>query len=137
VGWITIANGASGTGNGTTEFVIQPNTGPARTGTVVVAGQSITVSQPQAVPACTYSLTPASRDTNRNGTAGANTFTVIAPGGCAWTAVSDVPWLTVTAGASGVGNGTVAYNVAQNNTNQNRSGTITVAGQKFTVNQGG
>jgi hypothetical protein len=137
VGWITIANGASGNGSGTTEFVIQANTGPARTGTVVVAGQSISVSQAQAAPACTYSLNPTSRDTNRNGTAGANTFTVTAPAGCAWTAVSDVPWLTVTDGGSGSGNGTVTYGVASNQTGQNRSGTITVGGQKFTVNQGG
>jgi hypothetical protein len=31
----------------------------------------------------------------------------------------------------------VTYGVASNQTGQNRSGTITVGGQKFTVNQGG
>ena len=37
-----------------------------------------------------------------------------ATAGCAWTATSSAPWLTVTSGASGNGNGTVGYSVAAN-----------------------
>jgi len=43
--------------------------------------------------------------------------------------------LTVTSGASGKGNGSVAYSVAANNTPTARSATITVAGNTFNITQ--
>ncbi len=43
-------------------------------------------------------------------------------------------WLTITSGQSGSGSGTVNYTVAAN-TGQPRIGTMTIAGQTFTVNQ--
>ncbi|OFW31497.1 MAG: hypothetical protein A3J28_07210 [Acidobacteria bacterium RIFCSPLOWO2_12_FULL_60_22] len=56
--------------------------------------------------------------------------------GCAWTAVSNVSWVHVTSGASGIGNGTVTYSVAQyTGRPRNRTGTMTIAGKKFTVKQ--
>ena len=45
VTWITVTNGVSGTGGGSTEFVIAPNIVGSRTGTVTVAGQTVTVNQ--------------------------------------------------------------------------------------------
>ncbi len=54
--------------------------------------------------------------------------------GCAWTASSSVAWVTVIAGASGTGNGSVAFRVAANPGGV-RTGTVTVAGQTFTVTQ--
>ncbi len=44
-------------------------------------------------------------------------------------------FITITSGNSGSGNGTVNYSVAQNATGQPRTGTMTIAGQIFTVNQ--
>ena len=55
--------------------------------------------------------------------------------GCAWSATANVPWLSITAGASGTGNGTVQFSVAANTDPTPRAGTLTVAGQTFTVNQ--
>jgi hypothetical protein len=56
--------------------------------------------------------------------------------GCGWNAVSNATsFLTVTSGASGTGNGTVTFSVTQN-TGLARQGTLTIAGQTFTVNQG-
>ena len=49
--------------------------------------------------------------------------------------MSNDSWLTVTSGGSGTGNGTVGFSAAANPTAQTRSGTLTVAGQTFTVNQ--
>ncbi len=49
--------------------------------------------------------------------------------------MSNVPWLTITAGATGLRNGTVTYSVAANTTGANRTGTLTIAGQTFTVTQ--
>jgi len=65
---------------------------------------------------------------------GVGTIPVTATAGCAWTAVSNVPWITLTSGASGSGNGTVGYTVAPD-TAAARAGTITIAGQTFTVTQ--
>jgi hypothetical protein len=53
----------------------------------------------------------------------------------AWTATTGNSWITINSGAGGMGNGTVVYSVAQNNTGAPRTGTITVAGQTFTITQ--
>ena len=60
-----------------------------------------------------------------------------ASGGCAWTAVSTVPWITVTKGGNGSGGGNVEFTVDANATGAARSGTITIGGQVFTVDQAG
>lgn len=52
-----------------------------------------------------------------------------------WTATSNVDWITVTAGASGNGNGTVSFNVAPNPVATERVGTLTVADVTITVTQ--
>ncbi|MCX6622477.1 MAG: BACON domain-containing protein [Acidobacteria bacterium] len=65
---------------------------------------------------------------------GTGSIQVTAGSGCSWAAASNAAWITVTGGASGAGNGTVAYSVAVN-PGAARAGTITVAGQTFTVTQ--
>ena len=54
--------------------------------------------------------------------------------GCAWTAVSQAPWITITAGASGTGNGRVGLTITAN-TGLARTGTVTIGSQTFTVTQ--
>jgi M6 family metalloprotease-like protein len=129
-GWITVTGGASGTGSGTVSYSVAANSGGARTGTVTIAGQTFTVTQ--AAAACSYSIDP----TSISPPAGGATGTVAATAGswCNWTAVSNNGWITVTGGASGTGNGTVSYSVAVNSGGV-RTGTITIAGQTFTVYQ--
>ena len=61
---------------------------------------------------------------------------VTAPTGCAWTGVSNnTSWLTVTSGASGSGNGTVAFSAARIPSTSPRTGTLTIGGQTFSVTQ--
>ena len=55
-------------------------------------------------------------------------------GSCSWTAASNAAWITVTSGATGNGNGSVAFAVAAN-LGASRTGTLTIAGQAFTVTQ--
>ena len=55
-------------------------------------------------------------------------------GGCGWTAESHAAWITVTSGAAGSGNGSVQLAIAPNAGAQ-RVGTVTIAGQTFTVTQ--
>src|SRR5262245_3988364 len=56
---------------------------------------------------------------------------------CSWTAVSTVPWITVTTGATGSGNGSVGYSVAANPAETPRTGTLTIAGATYSVTQNG
>jgi hypothetical protein len=82
---------------------------------------------------CNYSLAPTSGPAVSAG--GASAVAVTAGSGCAWTAVSNSAFVTVTGGSSGSGNGTVNYTVATNSATSPRSGSMTIAGQTFTVSQ--
>ncbi len=84
-------------------------------------------------PACTYSIAPTSQGIASAG--GKGTVVVTTTAACGWAATSNVSWITITAGASGTGNGTVFYTVGADAAGS-RSGTLTIAGQTFTVNQG-
>ncbi|MEJ7863045.1 MAG: BACON domain-containing protein, partial [Pyrinomonadaceae bacterium] len=85
--------------------------------------------------ACASSLNPTS--INVPLTAGTGTVALTIPAGCSWTAVSNAPsWITITSNLSGTGSATVGYSVAAN-TEAQRTGTITIGGQTFTINQAG
>lgn len=128
--WITIASGASGTGSASVNLNIAANSGSARTGTATIAAQTFTITQ--AAAPCSYSLSPDTVPVPPTG--GEGRTDVSAGGSCAWTAVSNASWITVTGGSSGTGNGTVVFNAAANG-GQARSGTITIGGQTLIVTQ--
>jgi hypothetical protein len=128
--WISITSGNSGNGGGTVAFTVQANSsGAARTGTITAGGQTFTVNQ---TANCSYSLS--TNSANYNAVGGSGTVNVTTATGCAWTAASNVSWITITAGNNGTGSGTVSFTVAANNGSP-RTGTLTVAGQTFTVSQ--
>ena len=86
---------------------------------------------------CTFTLSPsfvnapAATDT-------VGSFTVTASSGtCVRNAASDSPWLTISFGTTGTGNGTVGYRVDANRTASARTGRITIGSAQFTVNQAG
>ena len=84
--------------------------------------------------ACTYAINPTSQSVAAAG--GTGSTAVTAPTGCAWTGVSNnTSWLTVTSGASGNGTGTVAFSAAANPNATQRSGSLTIGGQTFSVTQ--
>ena len=130
--WITLTSGAAGAGNGSVGYSVAANTGVARTGTASIAGQTFTVAQAAGVAPCSYSIAPTSQ--NVPDTASNGSVAVTATSGCPWTAASNATWITITAGAGGTGNGSVAFSVAANGGSA-RTGTLTIAGQTFTVNQ--
>ena len=134
VPWITITSGAAGSGDGTIALNVAANTAGSRIGTVLVARQLLTVSQAGA-GGCGYAISPTSQSFDSAGGPG-TTVTVSTNAGCAWTASSSAPWITVTAGATGNGNGSVGFSVASN-TGSARIGTLTIAGETFTVAQAG
>jgi hypothetical protein len=130
VGWIAVSGAAAGSGSGGVDLSIAPNAGPARSGTIAVAGRTVTVTQDSG---CTFSLSATSQTMGASG--GAGSVSVTAGTGCAWTAVSAAPWLVITDGASGSGPGAVQFIVEANATGAPRSGTLNIANVAFTLTQ--
>jgi hypothetical protein len=129
--WITVTNGATGSGNGTVTMNVAANSGTARTGTVTIGGQIFTVNQ-AAPTVCTYTINPTSMTVGDDGAKGL-TVTISTGAGCQWTAAENVGWLDIKSAKSGTGSGSVTFDVGSHNTT--RTGTLTIAGQTFTVTQ--
>ena len=131
--WITFSGGG-GPGSGDATFNVSANTtGAERTGTLTVAGQTVTVTQ---AGTCAFTVAPTTQSVLANG--GSHSAAGTTTSGCGWTGVSNnTSWITVTGGSSGTGNGTVAYTVAANAATSSRTGTLTIAGQTVTVTQAG
>jgi hypothetical protein len=127
--WITITSGGSGTGNGAVQFTAAANTGPARSGTLTIAGRTFTVNQ---AGACAFGISPQQQPVAAAG--GSVNVTVTTTAGCPWTAASNAPWISITQGASGTGSGAVTLSVAST-AGPARNGTATIAGNTFTVQQ--
>ncbi|KJU87493.1 protein containing DUF1566 [Candidatus Magnetobacterium bavaricum] len=133
-GWITVNSGSSGNGNGTVGYSVTANTEAAqRIGTITIATKTFTVTQDGT--GCSYALSPTSKTFTSS--SGSDNITVTTSSGCSWTAISSAGWITVNTGSSGSGSGTVAYSVAANTTISQRTGTMTIAGETFTVTQDG
>ena len=86
-------------------------------------------------PPCAFTLSPSSASFLPPGGTGSVTANASA-NTCTRTATSNASWITITSGASGTGTGAVNYSVAANS-GASRSGTLTIGGQTFTVNQSG
>jgi hypothetical protein len=127
--WITITSGSSGTGPGRVDFTVAPNIGLGRSGTVAVAGQSITITQPSG---CRYDLSAMRHDAPPGGDT--TTTAVTTAAGCPWTASSSVSWVTASASTQ-TGPGQVQLVVAAN-PGPARTGNVAIAGREFTVAQG-
>jgi len=84
---------------------------------------------------CSYSLGTGSASFDSYG--GLNTVSVTTGSACTWDAVSGASWITVNSGAIGFGSNTVGYTVALNTGASSRMGTLTVAGNAYTVTQSG
>ncbi|HEY6390811.1 MAG TPA: malectin domain-containing carbohydrate-binding protein [Bryobacteraceae bacterium] len=135
VGWAHITGGASGNGNGTVNYSVDPNGGVnSISGTLTVATQTYTINE--AGIACGYSLS--ANSVSLGSGAGGGSVNVLTSAGCGWTATSDSGWLTVNAGSSaGTGNGTVSFTVTANPGTGSRTGHLTIGGLTFTVTQAG
>ena len=147
-GWLTLLSPSAGSGPSQVRFRVGDNYDAPRQGKVMVrwpsptAGQNLLVSQ----AGCRYAVTvPA--------------FTVVAAGathqfdvlqqsdptecggplqnGCVWSAVADVPWITVTTSMPRRGDDRVMFAVAPNPGATPRTGTITVRDQVVRITQNG
>jgi hypothetical protein len=107
---------------------------------VIDSSGSATLTLPLIVAApgssCTYTLTPGSSGFGPAG--GTGSVNVSAGSGCVWSAAvsSGASWLTLTGAASGMGAGSVSYQVAAD-TGVARGGALTIGGNTFLVAQTG
>ena len=107
--------------------------GPADNGG---AGAAWIYTSGSAPPACTFALSPASQGFAVAGGRGAFDVGLVSGSGCPWVAVSNGPWIAITGGENGSDNGQVKFGVSTTH-GVSRAGTVSVAGQTFTVYQAG
>ncbi len=136
-GWTAISQSPfitiNSSSNGAVNFTVAPNINAApRVGTLLVAGQTITVTQ-AAGAGCTYELTPATQNFLSYGGTGA--INVAAANDCAWAATASDTWVSVIPGFTGRGNGAINFAVATNTTPQARVATITFGNRNFVITQ--
>ena len=146
--WLSVTTGASGTGNGAVSIAYTDNYDAPRENVVMVrwptptAGQNVHVAQ----AGCRYGVSRKSIDVDAAG--GNASFDVLQQsdpttcGGatqdrCVWTAVSDVPWITITSSMPRSGDNPVSFTVAPNPSTSSRTGNIVVRDQVVTVTQKG
>lgn len=115
---------ASWTENGTVV-----STSPSYTFT---AGASVSLVANFTTVTCTFSLSAVSGAFSAASGSGSVTVNASAPG-CGWTASTAYSWLHTS--SSGTGTGTASFSVDANSALSSRSGTLTIAGQTFTVTQ--
>jgi hypothetical protein len=84
------------------------------------------------MPSCSVSLSQSQQAMLPTG--GSGQINVTAADDCSWTATTDASFITIDAGASGIGSGTINYSVSAN-AGPPRSGAIEVADQILTVTQ--
>ncbi len=82
---------------------------------------------------CTYSISPTSQNFTQSG-GSFNIFLTTQPG-CAFTSVSNNDFISIDYGANNAGTSNVGIFVLPNNTGSTRTGTLSIAGQTFTVTQ--
>jgi len=131
--WITVSPPQSHIGDATINYTVAPNnTLVARNG-FVSAGGAFTVNQ--AVGVCNLTISPSGKAFTPAGGSGSITVNpnIFA---CGWTALSNASWITTPNFGLRFGNSLVYY-LVQANFGASRTGTLTVAGQTYTITQQG
>lgn len=98
-------------------------------------GRKSSPTAPTPTPVCNPSIAPEAQAFTAPG--GTASVTVSVDAGCTWSATAAVSWVGITAGASGVGQGTVAYAVQENAGSDPRSTDLAIAGRRHAVTQAG
>jgi Putative binding domain, N-terminal/Domain of unknown function (DUF5666) len=131
--WLTLTAPARGQGDGELRFTASANTlvSPRRA-EVVVNDQRVEIAQSGAP--CSFDLGAGGASVAAEG--GSLSVSVSAQPTCTWTAVSEVDWVRVEAGARGDGSGNVAMGVSPN-AGPARNTTVLIAGHGYAIAQAG
>ena len=90
---------------------------------------------PPPLPPCSVYISPTYASFSDSG--GSGTVSVTTPASCLWTAVSNASWVLITSNSSASGPAAVNISVLANIETSPRTGTLTIAGQVFTIIQSG
>jgi hypothetical protein len=146
--WLDVTTGSSGSGSGVIAIAFTENYDARRLGIVMVrwptptAGQNVRLDQ----AGCLYGVSRS--EFSFTASAGTGTFDVLQESDpntcgsatqdrCIWSAVSDVPWITVTSSMPRSGDNPVAFSVAANTGPSARVGRITVRDRVVVITQAG
>ena len=130
--WITIATGATGSGNGKVTYLVAANTTADTREGVIYIGNKVHKVVQVGYPT---TLQPMSAEFAAAG--GVGSGNVIVQNIAAWTAESQAPWIKLTDGESGLGTGKIAYIVAAMDEIGQRTGTVRVGGSVLSISQQG
>ncbi len=135
--WLTVSP-TSGSGSEFVAISWTQNTSPSsRSASATIAGKNFLVNQAGAPPVCSsFSINPTGANPSSAG--GSESVTITgSPAGCLggnWSAAGNGSWITVSE-SGGTGSGTLTVFWAANGIPQSRSGSATIAGNSFPVNQ--
>jgi hypothetical protein len=138
--WLAVSSFTNSSG-GIVNYSLSANpSNTSRTGQIFIGPEIFNVTQ--AAQTCHFSIFPsADFSVSRAGDSGSVSVTVSssATGGsvsnCPWIAESNNDWIIIDGANSGSGDGTVSYTVEPNTGAGQRTGTMTIAGETFTVTQ--
>ena len=128
--WITLSSNSGNIGYPVAYTVSATTNAEQRVGYVYVNGHAHQVTQDG------LGGTISSDGATYEKAGGSGTIALSVQNGIAWKAISNVDWLSVSP-TNGIGSGSVTYQVAAYNEVATRQGTLTIAGNTFTVFQYG
>jgi hypothetical protein len=137
--WATVSP-TSASGDGTVALTVQANnTGATQTATLLIANQTVTISQGTS-NLCSFTVTPNPNPLNYPSTGGTDTISIVASDpACAWNASVVPSWITLSTpagtGVSGTGTATISAFAYPNTGSKAISGDITIAGVTIPVTE--
>ncbi len=128
--WITLTSDSSGAGNGSVNYSLAANpTAIGRTGVLMLADQTFTISQAGAP--CAYQFSPTNQVYQAGG--GTGVVNILTIPGCDWKVTSTNDWITLSSSPNGMGDGSINYAVAANPSASARIGFLRLADQIFII----
>ena len=122
--WISVIDKATGYGDYVLTLAVNANPSFARrTGTVSIGSATFKIVQ-EGTKTAALSITPETATAAASGAYG--NVAVYATPDAVWTAESTAPWLTISEGATGAGNGNIKYVASANPTLSERTGQIII-----------
>ena len=134
--WISILTATSGTGSYSNAYALLQNTNTTeRTGSVVIAGQVLTIRQLGA--SCAITLSPTNRPHGHGASAVTNSISVNTGAGCVWQLVNTNGWLTFLGATNGAGSNSLNYIFGANPSSSPRTAVLTVNEAFAVITQSG
>lgn len=133
--WITLTGTQGAVGSGVIRFTVEPNQGPLRSGTILVAGKTVTLVQSSA--ACMFDFNVTAASPKMSSASSTITANVLANNSCQWASSTSHGWLSLTPGGTLSGSGFAQVNASSNDSPRARTGSLNVGGHLTPILQPG